>query len=213
MGVDFNPVPFEYSLSLQADRLDFNTMVAAQDGFGPGTLSLDAEGSGTDSRNLKGQGVFRLAEGEFPDIPMLGQIDEKLGRAVIVAAPYEATEVRVRIAKNILRLEPFQFVAQGARLALEGWYNLDGPLDLDVAVGTAREGIRIEGVGENILDVLTDNEGWVMIPVKVTGSLEESKVRPDTKALLAQAGEGTKRLVKEKATEGLMDLFRKKKKN
>ena len=210
MGVDLNPVPFEYALSLQADLLDLNRMVNAEQGFGPGALSLDAEGSGPDPKNLEGQGIFKLGEGEFPATPMLVQIDEKLGRSVLVGTPYEATEVRLRIADNVLTLEPFEFEADRAKLGLEGWVHLDGPLELDFAVGTTREGIHIAGVGSTILDVLADEGGWVMIPVTVTGTRENPKVRPDTSALLALAGQGTKRLVEEKAVEGLKGLLRKK---
>jgi hypothetical protein len=209
IGVDFNPVPFEYQVSLQANPLDFNTMVKAEPGFGPGALSLDAEGSGPDPQNLKGSGTFKLGEGEFPSIPTLRQIDEKLGRPVLVGLPYQATEVRVRIANNMLTFEPFAFEAQQAKLGLQGWIDLDGPLGLDFAVGTTREGISIEGVGANVLDALTDENGWVMIPIEVTGTQEEPSVRPDSKALLAQAAQGTKRLVQEKAVEGLKGLLRK----
>jgi hypothetical protein len=94
---------------------------------------------------------------------------------------------------------------------LEGWVHLDGPLELDFAVGTTREGIDISGVGSTVLDVLADDDGWIMIPITVTGTQEDPKVRPDTSALLAQAGQGTKRLVEEKAVEGLKGLLRKKK--
>lgn len=211
MGVDLNPVPFEYTLSLRADPLDLNTMVNAEPGFGPGALSLDAEGSGPDPKNLEGLGIFKLGEGEFPATPMLVQVDEKLGRSVLVGTPYEATEVRVRVADNVLTLEPFEFEADRAKLGLEGWVHLDGPLELDFAVGTTREGIDISGVGSTVLDVLADDDGWIMIPITVTGTQEDPKVRPDTSALLAQAGQGTKRLVEEKAVEGLKGLLRKKK--
>jgi hypothetical protein len=95
-------------------------------------------------------------------------------------------------------------------LGLQGWVDLDGPLGLDFAVGTTREGIIIEGVGANVLDVLTDESGWIMVPIDVTGTQEEPRVRPDTQTILAQAGQGTKRLVQEKAVEGLKGLLRKK---
>ena len=68
-----------------------------------------------------------------------------------------------------------------------------------------------------MLDVLADDSGWVPIPMTVSGTLEESKVRPDTQALTAQAKSGAKREVKEAATEAaegaLRGLFGRKKKN
>lgn len=59
----------------------------------------------------------------------------------------------------------------------------------------------IEGVGSSVLDVLADDRGWVAIPIKISGTLEEPKVRPDANALLQQAGSGAKRMAKQKAEE------------
>ena len=62
------------------------------------------------------------------------------------------------------------------------------------------------------MDVLTNEKGWVMIPMTIRGTKDNPKVRPDSKALLAQAGEGTKRLATEAATDAILGLFKKKKK-
>jgi hypothetical protein len=212
MQVDFNSTPFAYSLNAQGDPLDFNAMVGAGEGFGPGRLQLEAEGKGTDSKDVKGSGSVALAEGRFPTIPLFDQIDEKLGKTVMVGAPYKATELRFRLADNVVTVEPFPFETERAKMELEGWVNLGGPLGLDFAMGVVREGILIEGVGESVLDILTDDEGWVMIPISVTGTNSEPKVRPDTGALLAQAGQGATRLATEKATDAIKGFLRKKKK-
>jgi hypothetical protein len=95
-------------------------------------------------------------------------------------------------------------------LDLDGWVNLAGPIELGFSVATPRDGITIEGVGSNVLDVLSDDEGWVPIPISVTGTLEDPKVRPDSKALLAQAGSGLKREATEAATDALRGFLRKK---
>ena len=79
-------------------------------------------------------------------------------------------------------------------------------------MGVVREGIQIDGVGEDVLDVLADDEGWVMIPLSVTGTKDQPRVRPDSKALVAQAGQGMKRMAKEKATDAITGFLRKKKK-
>jgi hypothetical protein len=111
----------------------------------------------------------------------------------------------------VVRIEPFPFETEQAKMELQGWVDLEGPLSLDFAMGVVREGIRIEGVGADALDVLADDEGWVMIPLSVTGTKDEPRVRPDTRALLAQAGQGMKRMATEKATDAIKGLFRKKK--
>ncbi len=178
--------------------------LAARDWDSPelGQALLDKAGEAT--------GNVLLAAGEFPAAEMFTGVDKALGKTVLVGAPYQATEVRFRLENNVLTLSPFQFTSEVARLDLDGWVNLAGPIELGFVVATPRDGITIEGVGSNVLDVLSDDEGWVPIPVSVTGTLEDPKVRPDSKALLAQVGSGLKREATEAATDALRGFFRKK---
>ena len=210
MQVDFNPVPFAYKLNAQGDPLDLNSMVGASDGFGPGSVKLEAEGVGSDTKDVKASGNVLLAAGEFPAAEMFTGVDKALGKTVLVGTQYQATEAQFRLENNVVTLSPFQFTSEIARLDLDGWVNLAGPIELGFAVATPREGITIEGVGSNVLDVLSDDEGWVPIPISVTGTLEDPKVRPDSKALLAQAGSGLKREATEAATDALRGFLRKK---
>ena len=54
-------------------------------------------------------------------------------------------------------------------------------------------------MGASVLNVLSDPAGWVPLSLNVSGTLEQPNVRLDTKALLAQAKQGTKREAKEAA--------------
>jgi hypothetical protein len=96
-------------------------------------------------------------------------------------------------------------------LDLAGTVHLEGPINFNLSVATAREGLKIEGVGADVLDLLADDEGWVPVPITITGTLEDPKVRPDAKALLGQAARGAKREVTEKATDAIRGLLKKKK--
>jgi len=208
MQVDFNPVPFIYKLTAEGNPLNLNSMVGASEGFGPGVAHVDAEGVGADTKGVKAQGTIQLAAGEFPSFEMYSGVDEALGKQVLVGADYQATEARFQLEDNVLTLSPFQFTSDVARLDLEGTVNLEGPIDLKFAVATPREGLDIEGVGANILDVLSDDQGWVPVPISVSGTLEEPRVLPDAKALIAQAGSGAKREAKEAATEAARGAVR-----
>ena len=210
MQVDFNPVPFKYTLNAQGDPLDLNSLVGANDGFGPGTAKIEAEGVGSDTKDVKASGNVLLTEGQFPAADMFTGVDKALGKQVLVGTKYEATEAKFQLANNVVTLSPFQFTSEVARLDLDGSVNLEGPIALGFAVATPREGITIEGVGSDVLDVLADDEGWVPVPISVTGTLEDPKVRPDSKALLAQAGEGLKREAKEAAGDALRGFLNKK---
>ena len=176
---------------------------------------MQASGAGSSSRDLQAKGSVALAAGTLPDAPVLKDIDRSLGKEVVVGAPYQATRADFTIADNIATLSPFRFETALARVDTSGKADLDGPLDLELSVATPREGIRIGGVGSDVLDVLADEQGWVPVPMTVTGTIDDPKVRPDAKALLSQASKGYKRgLTKdleEKASGLLEGLFRKKK--
>jgi len=206
--VDFNPVPFTYTLAAVGDPLDVNGMMGATSGFGPATLQLDVEGLGADVADVVADGALNLDAGEFPDVPMFSGIDQALGKQVVTGAAYEKTSAVIRLEDNIVRLMPFRFTSEFARLDLDGTVNLAGPLALTLAVATPRDGLSIEGVGGTMLDVLADDEGWVPIPMTVSGTLDDAKVRPDAKTLVAQAGDGAKREVKEAATDAAGDALR-----
>jgi uncharacterized protein involved in outer membrane biogenesis len=196
-AIDFNPVPYIYQLSVQGTELD-----------------MQASGAGSSSRDLEAKGSVALAAGTLPDAPVLKDIDRSLGKQVVVGAAYQATRADFTIADNIATLSPFRFETERARVDTSGKADLDGPLDLDLSVATPREGIRIGGVGSDVLDLLADEQGWVPVPMTVTGTVDDPKVRPDAKALLSQASKGYKRgLTKdleEKASGLLEGLFRKK---
>ena len=216
-NVDFNPVPFTYTMTATVDPLDLNGMVGASEGFGPATMQLEAEGAGADTKDVDARGGLTLAGGEFPSVDPFTGIDKALGKQVVAGAPYEATELSFVLDNNIIRLAPFRFTTELARLDLDGTISLEGPIDLGLSVSTPREGLEIEGATANVLDVLADDEGWVPIPMTITGTMEQAKVRPDSRALLAQAKQGAKREVKKAATEAaggaIRGLFGRKKKN
>jgi uncharacterized protein involved in outer membrane biogenesis len=209
MDVDFNPVPFTYRLSATGDPLDLNGLVGASEGFGPGKVQLDAEGEGTESKDVVATGSIQLAGGTFPDIAVFSGIDKAVGKQVVAGVPYEPTEANFRLEDDRLTLAPFRFVSQNARLDLSGWVALDGPLALELGLATPREGIQIEGIGSSALDLLADDEGWVPIPIDISGTLQNPRVRPDVKALASQAGRGAKREVTDRATDALRGLIKK----
>ena len=207
-NVDFNPVPFTYTMTATGDPLDLNGMVGASEGFGPATVQLESDGAGADTKDVDASGGLNLAAGEFPSVDVFTGIDKALGKQVVAGAPYEATELSFVLDNNIIRLAPFRFTTEFARLDLDGTISLEGPIDLGLSVATPREGLNIDGATATVLDVLADDEGWVPIPMTITGTMEQATVRPDAMALMAQASAGAKREVKEAATEAAGDALR-----
>jgi hypothetical protein len=209
--LDFNAVPFAYTMNAKGEPLDLNGMVGATSGFGPAALELKANGSGPETKALKGSGEVRLAEGSFPDAKMFRDLDAALGKKALVGSKYKATQMSFRMENDRIALAPFRFESGDARLDLQGSMLLEGPIDFDLSLATPREGLRIEGAGAEVLNVMADDQGWVPVPIAITGTLEDPKVRPDAKAMASQAGHGVKREVTEKATDALKGLLKKKK--
>jgi hypothetical protein len=205
LRVTFNQIPFGYALSLRGDPLDVNAIAGSTGGgFGPGVLELDAEGYGTDSKGIKGRGILRLAGGKLPSSPALLAVEKALGRGTsLVGAPYQATEAPFHIDNNQLTLEGFRLETPQAALDLKGTVDLDGPLALSLALRTPREGLVIDEVPDQVLDALTDDEGWVTVPLQITGTQAEPRVLPDANALLAQAKQSTGKLIQ----EGVKSIF------
>ena len=116
-----------------------------------------------------------------------------------------------RMENNRVALAPFRFESGDARLDLQGSMLLTGPIDFDLSLATPREGLRIEGAGAEVLDLMADDLGFVPVPIAITVTLDDPKVVPDVKAMASQAGHGAKREVTEKATDALRGLLKKKK--
>ena len=199
LAVDFNQIPFGYTLALRGDPLDVNAIVGSTDGgFGPRVLEFDAEGYGTDSKGIKGKGVLRLADGTFPSSPALVGVENALGRGTsLVGASYKATDASFHIENNRLTLSSFHLETPQAALDLKGTVDLDGPLALSLVLRTPREGLVIDEVPDEVLNALADDQGWISIPLRITGTREEPRVLPDSKALMAQVKESTGKLIEE----------------
>jgi len=73
-----------------------------------------------------------------------------------------------------------------------------------------RDAVRVPGVSADVLDTLTDGEGYVLVPLTVTGTQREPVVRPDVGALVAQAGRGVGAAAARKAGRGLLDWLRRR---
>ena len=202
-------LPLAYSLVLKGDPLDLNVASGAGKGggFGPALLDLTGEGVGPESAGLNGQGRLKLEAGSLPSAPLLKAIETVLGRTRLVGARYRATETPFRIEKGRVLFDGFKLDADQVGLEAGGAIDLAGPLNLAVAVRTPRQGLAIGGVSADVLDALTDDAGFVRLPLRVTGTQERPRVAPDLGALAAQAREGGLKVLGRKAGEKLKGWF------
>ena len=57
---------------------------------------------------------------------------------------------------------------------------------------------------------MSDDKGWVPIPIHISGTTENPRVRPDGGALVAQAGSGLKREASDAAKRAIRGLIPKR---
>jgi hypothetical protein len=204
-------LPFAYTLSLRGDPLDMSSVLAVsgRSGRGPGagTLRLEGRGAGVEAAGLTGKGVLRLAGGELPATPLLAAVERALGRTQLVGARYEPTEAPFRVEGGRVYLDRLRLSAGPMGLDIGGWASLEGPLDLGVDVTTKREGLTVDGIAAGALDLLTDDQGRVVIPLRVTGTQEQPRVRPDAAALAEHARRGGTRALMDEAGRRLEGLL------
>jgi hypothetical protein len=205
-------LPFTYTLALRGDPLDLSTMIAAGEGqaarAGHATLQLQGTGVGSEAAGLTGRGTVRLGGGELPATPLLRAIEAVIGRTRLVGAPYEPTEAAFRVERGRVLLDELQIRAPPVGLDVAGWASLQGPLELTLAVHTPREGISVAGMAREALDLMTDDQGRIVVPLKVTGTQQAPQVRPDAAALAATARRSGARRLLEEAGRGLGGLLR-----
>jgi hypothetical protein len=108
-------------------------------------------------------------------------------------------------------VDEFRLEIDQGSLDVSGWVSLDGPLGLQCKVRVPRKNVNIKEVPKEVLDALTDAEGRVVLPFEIRGIPENPVTQLDTAALFAQAGDGVKRMIKQKVTEKIKDLLKKSK--
>jgi type II secretion system protein N len=209
LEADLGQIPMTYAFRMEGSPLDFHTLLGAVGkGFGAGTLVLEGAGAGSDTRTLEGQGSFQLAEGTLPGGPYLAALEQAIGPTKLLGAAYPGTGAGLSIRDNKIHLKRFQFETAQLGFNIQGWVDLGGPMEIRLELKTPRQGLNLgEDVPPEVIDVLTDEEGWVVVPVKLFGTPEAPQMEVDTAALKALAKAGVKRVVTRRATEELLKLL------
>lgn len=203
LDADLTRDPLAYRLALRVDPLDANAVLAAGPGggFGPGTLVFGATGTGTETRDMSGEGTLSLAAGRLPGSPLFTAIEAVLGRARLSGAAYEPVTIPFRIREDRVHFAPFEVRTALLALGMSGWADLAGPLDLRIAVRAPRETLALARVPSGVLD-LVDDGGWVTVPLRVSGTLENPRVIADAEALRAQGRRAVRETIRRRVERG-----------
>ncbi|UCF39202.1 MAG: hypothetical protein JSU96_10325 [Acidobacteriota bacterium] len=77
-------------------------------------------------------------------------------------------------------------VTEKVGLGLTGWTDGNNRIQLQLGVHTQRAGLQVPRIPPAALDMATEADGWIDVPVNVTGTLETPRASIDTAALLSQ---------------------------
>ncbi|HEX9945285.1 MAG TPA: AsmA family protein [Thermoanaerobaculia bacterium] len=208
LDVDLNRDPFAYRLASRVDPLDTNLVLGAgeQGGFGLGRLAFQGAGTGTETRDLDGQGTLAVAAGRLPHSPVFKALETALGRTALRGSAYDPFEVRFRLRDDRLAFDPFELKTSTVAFRVSGAVDLAGPLHLKVAVRAPREMLALARVPPRLLDLMS-RDGRVDIPLTVTGTPEAPRVAVDTGALRDTGRTAVRQELGSRVRQGARRLF------
>ena len=211
-AADLSRLPLAYTLSLRGQPLDVARIMgsSAAKGFGPGSLRVDARGVGPEADGISGAGTFRLEAGTLEATPVLKALEQALGRTSLVGARYQATQTPFRIDRGRVLFDGLRLQTDHVGVQVGGWASMHGPLELSVSIRAPRPGVSVGGLASSALDLVTDQDGSVVIPFKVTGTQTQPRVAPDLAALATQTKQGAARSLIERAGRELGGLLSRK---
>jgi hypothetical protein len=201
---DLTRDPFAYRFAMNVDPLDANAVLGSgpSGGLGAGILAFGATGTGTETRDMAGEGTLKLAAGTLPGSPLFTAIEAVLGRADLKGSAYEPITVPFTLRNDRLQLQPFELRTSLLALGMSGWADLNGPLDLRIAVRAPRDAVALARVPPEVLNLI-DEGGWVTVPLRVLGSMEAPRVTADTEALRAQGRRAVREAVRQQVEKGV----------
>ena len=212
--LDLNRKGFEYSSRLKVQGVQADPVVTA---FSPkaartvsGTLSLNADvsGKGTQSdairKNVSGQGDFTISEGKLSGAGLVQGLAMFLNLEQLRVLQFNKFAGTFRIVKGKVVIDS-AVSGKDLQIIPKGTAGLDKTLDLSLVtrLSPALTGKVTRG---DIGRFMTDDKGWGMLPLKVTGTFSSPKFRIDT----SKAGEQLKSKAKEKLQQTIQEKLLKK---
>ncbi len=181
IDIDLAQDPYRYRVSIEAESIDLNHILDLPGGIGPARLELRGNGEGPGMGGAVAEMTIWIDQGTLPSVALLDRIDRLVGTALDRAA-YEALDLRLSLADDVLEIDPVEVVTEVARLDLSGSIELGGGIDLRAGVGIPRETFTASDVSDDVLDALT-RRGWLTIPLHVTGTVDDPRFAPDMEVI------------------------------
>jgi AsmA protein len=208
--VDLSRPGYAYVLAGSLDSLHADEVVSfffpkAKDSvFGILSLNIKADGAGTlpesFRKNLAGDGDFRITDGKITNAKIAENLAIFLNIDELRTINLKQANGKVKIKNGIARLDSV-FVSDDIAMNPSGNIGLDETLDLAFDLKLSPR-LAKKAVGSGAAKYIRDEEGWGLIPLKVSGTFAKPSYAVD----VAKAG---KRVIKKEAEKFLDKLFKK----
>ena len=130
-----------------------------------GIISLDYAVAGILNNNMEpiypsltGGGTLSVKNVKMKGFKMFNVVSRKTGKDAIANPDLSKIDIKTKIKNNIITIERFKFKVAGFRPRIEGTTSFDGKLNIKMRLGLPPLGI-------------------IGIPLKITGTQEEPKVK------------------------------------
>ncbi|HKL48421.1 MAG TPA: AsmA family protein [Desulfuromonadales bacterium] len=209
-SVDLGRKGLGYDADIQIKEVAADELVtamvprAAETVFGELDLSSNLTGSGTQAseikRNLVGEGRFAIRQGRLTGAGLMKGLAEFLDLKDLRVFRFDRGEGTFNIHDGELFLDA-SFDGSKARLKPSGRIGLDQSVDMSVKTFLSPKNTqKLAGKG-TLGEVIADDQGWGLVPLKITGKLADPSVSLDRKALSEQVKKGAERKLREKVQE------------
>ncbi len=210
--VDISKPGYRYNLSSSLDSLHADEVVnslfpKAQDTvFGLLSFNLTLNGSGTLPENIKknlvADGDFNIKDGKITNAKIAENLSRFLDINELETINLKEAKGTVRIRNSVAKLDSV-FTSDDISMDPSGKIGLDETLDLDFDLKLSPHLTDKAMRNSSIAQYIKNEEGWGMIPLKVSGTFANPSYTVD----IAKAG---KRVIKKKADKFIDKLFDKK---
>jgi AsmA protein len=162
---DFKILAKEFDIKRAYNEVKMFREMASAAESAEGIVSLDYKVAGILNNtmqpiypSLTGSGVLSVKKVKMKGFKMFGAVSKKTGKDAIKNPDVSQVDIKTTIKNNIINIERFKFKVAGFRPRIEGQTSFDGKLNIKMRLGLPPFGI-------------------IGIPIKVTGTQDEPKVR------------------------------------
>lgn len=178
LEIDLSQTPYRYRFDIDAESLDLARVLGVEDSLGMAQLELRGNGEGPGLEGAVAEISLEVEAGSLPSVEVLARVDRLIGTQLDGAA-HDPVDLQVALAGGVLEVDPFEIITEIARLRLSGSIAPGGIIDLRLRVGLPRDLFDRSEVSDEVLDVLTDQQQWLTIPLRVSGTTSEPRFGPD----------------------------------